>query len=99
MLEVERGLRGVWAGHRQLAAHRIWEVSAHSTVVLDGVADLSAICLVFLVKGHGALMGSDPAHGCSGMFRGSPGTSWHVLLCLCQCCLCRQRSMLAGGST
>lgn len=50
VLEVERGLRGVWAGHRELPSRGIREVSTHSTMVLDGSADLSVICLVFLAK-------------------------------------------------
>lgn len=75
VLEVERGLQGVWAGHRQLAAHRIWEASAHSTVVLDGAADLPAICLLFLAKGRGALTST-------WLQRDVSGLAWHVVACV-----------------
>ena len=70
--EVEKGLRGVWAGHRQLPAHRIWEASAHSTAVLDGAADLSVICLIFLAKGRMALTQHIAAAGHAGF-------AWHIM--------------------
>lgn len=76
-------------GRQQLPAHRIWEVSTHSMAVLDGAAD--PLCL--------PCQGGPTSSPAQQDIPCLPGTPWHVLLCLCHCCLSRQRTMLMGDNT
>jgi len=87
-LEVERGPRGVRAGHQQLPAHRIWEASAHSTAVLDGTTDPSAVCFTFLAKGRVALTQHITAAGLLGAHLAHRGTC---------CCVCTSAVFAGKG--
>lgn len=69
VLKMERGLREVWTGLQLLPAHRIWEVSTHSMVVLDGAADLLHLPCQ---GGHS----SNPAQ------QNISGFAWHTMACV-----------------
>ncbi|XP_064288765.1 uncharacterized protein LOC135307998 [Passer domesticus] len=84
---VEDGMRTV-RGLEQLPAHRIWEVSTHSTAVLDGAADL----LHLPCQGGHTSSPAEQDVSCL------PGTPWHVLLC-CASVACARKGGCSWGTT